>query len=81
MITDDNNDNSNNDNYRYNDNQPLNKIDSLKMKLEKEKEIIKDSLQKAKEKIEQQLEKFGDNSNPEPISYNSPDFNAMININ
>jgi len=54
VITNENN-NGNTDNYRYNSTDPVNKIDSLKIKLEKEKQYIKDSLQKVKDKIEQQL--------------------------
>jgi len=69
------------DNYRYN-NEPLNKIDSIKIKLENEKQRVKDSLEKAKEKIEQQLEKFGNNSdNPVPLSAQSPFNNPVMNIN
>jgi phage shock protein PspC (stress-responsive transcriptional regulator) len=69
------------DNYRYN-NEPLNKIDSIKIKLENEKQRVKDSLEKAKEKIEQQLEKFGNNNdNPMPLSVQSPFNNPVININ
>lgn len=54
------------DNYRYNNNsnEPVNKIDSLKTKLENEKQRIKDSLEKAKQKIEKQLEKIGENNQP-----------------
>ena len=47
VITDEKN---GDDNYRYNGGEPMNKIDSMKMKLETEKQKIKDSLQKAKEK-------------------------------
>lgn len=69
------------DNYRYN-NEPLNKIDSIKIKQENEKQRVKDSLEKAKEKIEQQLEKFGNNSdNPMPLSAQSPFNNPVMNIN
>jgi phage shock protein PspC (stress-responsive transcriptional regulator) len=57
----------NDDNYRYN-NEPMNKIDSMKMKLEKEQIRIKDSLQKVKDNIEKQLEKIGNDDNPAPLS-------------
>lgn len=72
--------NDNTDNYRYNNNEPMNKIDSMKMKLENEKQKIKDSLEKAKQKIEQQLEKIGDNMEPTPLSSQLPAFNPMVNI-
>ena len=76
VITDDNND----DNYRYNKGEPMNKIDSMKMKLENEKQKVKDSLEKAKQKIEQQLEKIGNNTEPAPLSSQLPAYNAMISI-
>jgi hypothetical protein len=50
------------DNYRYNNQQPTDKIDSLKMKLDAEKIRVKDSLQKEKEKLDKQLEKLSANS-------------------
>ncbi|MEO6540150.1 MAG: PspC domain-containing protein, partial [Ferruginibacter sp.] len=79
VITNDNNDD---DNYRYNNGQPMDKVDSLKMKLEKETQRIKDSLQKAKEKIDQQLEKIGGNNiEPEsPLNSQVPVFAPMMNI-
>jgi len=77
VITNDNSD----DNYRYNSGEPMNKIDSLKMKHEKEKQQIKDSLEKVKEKIEKQLEKIGDNTEPVPLSSQLPMHSPMININ
>ena len=46
------------DNYRYNNQQPTDKIDSLRNKLEDEKAKMKDSLQKEKDKLDKQLEKF-----------------------
>lgn len=75
------NDNSNDDNYRYNSDEPMMKIDSLKMKLEKEKQAMKDSLEKAKQKIEKQLEKIGDNIEPAPLSSQLPSITQMIEIN
>ncbi len=79
VITDEN-DNSN-DNYRYNGGEPMNKIDSMKVKLEIEKQKIKDSLEKAKQKIEQQLEKIGDNIEPAPLSSQLPALSPMMEIN
>ena len=77
VITNDNSD----DNYRYNNSgEPMNKIDSMQMKLQKEKQKVKDSLEKVKQKIEQQLEKIGDNTEPAPLSSQLPVYNAMINI-
>ncbi len=75
VITDDNN-----DSYRYNKNEPMSKLDSMQLKMEKEKEKIKDSLEKAKQKIEQQLEKIGDNIEPTPVSYQMPVLNPMMSI-
>lgn len=45
------------DNYRY-DNSTIPAVDSLKMKLELEKQRVKDSLQKVKENIDKQLNKL-----------------------
>lgn len=73
----------NSDTYRYNSGNPLDKIDSLKMKVQKEEQRIKDSLQKAKEKIEKQLEKInGNNEDPAPLSsFKIPAYGPMMNIN
>ena len=65
------------DNYRYNNQQPTDKIDSLKMKLDAEKIRVKDSLQKEKEKLDKQLEKFSANKIM-PNTYNS---SKMLLIN
>ncbi len=70
-----------NDNYRYSDGEPMNKVDSLELKLNKEKQKMKDSLEKVKEKIEQQLEKIGDNEEPTPLSSRLPVYSPMMNIN
>ena len=61
------------DNYRYDDKKTIDKIDSLKMKLEKDQERRKDSLEKVKENIEKQLEKIDDNktNKEEAMVYNS----------
>jgi phage shock protein PspC (stress-responsive transcriptional regulator) len=80
-ITTGNNNSNGEDNYRYNNGEPMNKIDSMKVKLENEKQKIKDSLEKVKQKIEQQLEKIGDNNEPTPLSSQLPVYNPMININ
>ncbi len=79
-VTTDNNGNDQ-DNYRYNSGEPMNKIDSMKMKLENEKQRIKDSLEKAKQKIEQQLDKIGENNEPSPLSSQLPAFSPMMEIN
>jgi phage shock protein PspC (stress-responsive transcriptional regulator) len=71
---------NNDENYRYNNDEPMNKIDSMKMKLENEKRKIKDSLEKTKLKIEQQLEKIGDNIEPIPLSSQLPVFSPLIQI-
>ena len=74
---------NNDDNYRYNDGQPMNKLDSIKVNLEKEKQKIKDSLEKVKEKIEKQLEKISNSNNiePMPLSSQLPAFGPMMGIN
>jgi len=69
------------DNYRYNNGEPVNKIDSLKNKLEIEKKKVKDSLEKVKQKIEQQLEKIGDNADPTALNPQLPAFNLMMTFN
>ncbi|MFM6925836.1 MAG: PspC domain-containing protein [Ferruginibacter sp.] len=75
------NENGNEDNYRYNDGEPMNKLDSIKVKLENEKQKVKDSLQKAKEKIEKQLEKIGDNSEPAAVSSKLTVITPVVEIN
>lgn len=77
------NDNNSDDNYRYNDGQPMNKLDSLKIKLEKETQKTRDSLQKVKEKIEKQLEKISNNGNtePTPLTLQLSAINPMSDIN
>ena len=72
----------NEDNYRYNNDQPMNKLDSMKHKLEREQQLIKDSLQKAKDKIERQLEKLDNTDEPMPVSvYKLPMFGPVVNMN
>lgn len=81
VITNENNNSSSSDNYRYNTNDPVKKLDSLKLKLEKEKQLMKDSLQKAKDKIEQQLNKIGGNEEPMPLSSSRlPVFGPVMSI-
>ncbi len=75
-------DNEDADNYRYNGNgEPINKVDSMKIKQEKEKQKLTDSLEKAKQKIEQQLQKIGDNTEPAPLSFQSPMYSPIISFN
>ena len=81
------NDNSGNygDNYRYDSSSPVNKVDSMRQKLEKEQQHLKDSLEKAKEKIDKQLEKLGDNSDggDDPMSTNGgrlPMYGPLVTI-
>ena len=66
------------DNYRYDNNAPINRLDSLQLKLESEKKQAKDSLQKAKENIERQLEKIETNKKQEPTAMTS---NRVMLIN
>jgi methyl coenzyme M reductase subunit C-like uncharacterized protein (methanogenesis marker protein 7) len=59
----------------------MNKIDSMKVKQEKEQQQLKDSLQKVKDKIEKQLEKLDNNEDPMPLSAQMPVYSPMMNIN
>ena len=79
------------DNYRYDSTVPMNKVDSMHMKLEKEKQHMIDSLQKVKENADKQLEKLGGNKNSgdnsdggeDPMSMNGgrlPVFGPMVTI-
>ncbi len=70
------------DDYRYDNSQPANALDSMKLKLEREQERIKDSLEKVKENIEKQLEKIGNNkSEPEALSsYNLQSYLLLVHI-
>ena len=85
MNSNDNTVTGNGDNYRYDNSQPMNKVDSMKQKREKEQQHLKDSLEKAKEKIDKQLEKLGDSDNiDEPMSvsdFRYPAYGPLININ
>ena len=66
------------DNYRYDHNNTIDKIDSLKNKLEKDQQHIKDSLEKVKQNIEKQLEKIGVN---EAIDASNLSFNSLVMMN
>ena len=70
----------NDDNYRYSNGEPMNKVDSIRTKMETEQQKIKDSLQKAKEKIEKQLEKIGNNTEPTPVSSQLHALSPMMEI-
>ena len=77
-------DDSNNSqgNYRYDDNKPMDKIDSIKMNLQKVEKRYKDSLQKEKEKIEKQLEKYENKDEGNTFLFKSLPFrNAMVVLN
>ena len=72
------------DNYRYNNSQQLNKVDSLKEKMDADQQHMKDSLEKVKEKIEKQLEKLDENNNDEPgplSAYKLQGYYPIMNIN
>lgn len=74
------------DDYRYdNDNSntaPVNKIDSMKMKLDKEQQRVRDSLRQAREKIDKQLEKIDNSQDPMPLSiYRMPGYDPLVNMN
>lgn len=70
------------DDYRYDNKRPVNALDSLKLKLEREKQRTKDSLEKVKENIEKQLDKIDDNKNePEAMgTFKLQSYLGLINI-
>ena len=72
------------DNYRYDSNSPMHKVDSMRQKIEKEQLHIKDSLEKQKEKIDKQLEKLGDNSDggddSQSINARFPVYGTMVTV-
>ncbi len=71
--------NTNDENYRYDNNNPATASDSLKRKQEKAEQQTKDSLQKIKEKIEQQIEKLEKKSGPTAsIRSNMFGYNPML---
>jgi phage shock protein PspC (stress-responsive transcriptional regulator) len=72
-----------NDNYRYDSSTPVQKIDSLKLRLQQQL-YIKDSLRKAKEKIEKELEKIGNNepnNEPTALMNSFPAYNPLVIMN
>lgn len=70
------------DNYRYDNTQPMNKVDSMKMKVQQEEKKLKDSLEKAKDKIEKQLEKIDNTEDPATLSvYKLPVYGPIMNMN
>lgn len=79
IITNDNN-NTNEDGYRYDDNSKPNKVDTIMQKLKIEQNNIKDSLEKAKEKIEQQLDKIGTTGDAEPVSYKLAGYQSIFSF-
>ena len=88
--TDENGMNSNDHtgDYRYNNRQPMSKVDSLNQRLEKEKQRINDSLDRETEKIQKLKGKLNGNNNndnndePMPMTvYKLPGYEPMININ
>ena len=74
--------NSKEGNYRYDNNKPMDKFDSIKMNLQKEERRYKDSLQKEKERIEKQLEKYQNTEESNTFLFKSLPFrNAMVLLN
>jgi hypothetical protein len=70
-------------NYRYNSDEPINKIDSMKLKLEKEQQRVKDSLEKIKENAEKQLGKIDDKKGESTETsdvYPTPLFIPFLNL-
>ena len=77
---DENNDSDGN--YRYDNNKPLDRFDSIKINLKKEEKRYKDSLQKEKERIEKQLEKYDNKDDRNSFLFKSLPFrNAMVLLN
>jgi phage shock protein PspC (stress-responsive transcriptional regulator) len=74
---------SSGDNYRYNSDEPIKKIDSMKLKLETEQQRVKDSLEKVKQNVEKQLEKIDDkkvNDAEASVVYPAPLFISFLNL-
>jgi hypothetical protein len=75
-------DNDSEGNYRYDNNKPMDKFDSIKMNIKKEEKRYKDSLQKEKERIEKQLEKYDNKEEGTTFLFKSLPFrNAMVLLN
>ncbi len=75
-------DNDSEVNYRYDNNKPMDKLDSIKMNIKKEEKRYKDSLQKEKERIEKQLEKYDNKEEGTTFLFKSLPFrNAMVLLN
>jgi phage shock protein PspC (stress-responsive transcriptional regulator) len=69
-------------NYRYDNNKPMDKFDSIKMNIKKDEKYYKDSLQKEKERIEKQLEKYDNREESNTFLLKSLPFkNAMVLLN
>ncbi|MEP7144994.1 MAG: PspC domain-containing protein, partial [Ferruginibacter sp.] len=71
------------DGYRYNNGEPVNALDSLKLRLQREQKRTKDSLEKVKEKINKQLEKMDDNNDGTAALSNYPlqSYLLLVHIN
>ena len=85
VLIDENGININNegdDNYRYNDKTLLKINDSLQIKIDTDKQRVKDSLEKVKEKIDKQLEKMDVNGKPTAfISHSLQAYNPLLILN
>jgi phage shock protein PspC (stress-responsive transcriptional regulator) len=76
-------DGSSGDSYRYNSDEPIKKIDSMKLKLENEQQRVKDSLEKVKQNVEKQLEKIDDKKETQTeaaVVYPAPLFISFLNL-
>ncbi|MDO9377026.1 MAG: hypothetical protein Q7T76_21550, partial [Ferruginibacter sp.] len=77
--------NESKDGYRYDRKDPAIIQDSIREKVETEKQRLKDSLQKVKESIDRQIDKIGDNTqgvkneDPGPISQ-LQSYSLLVNI-
>ncbi|MCW3093409.1 MAG: PspC protein [Ferruginibacter sp.] len=76
--------NGSSDDYRYDNGQPVNALDSMRLKLEREQKRTKDSLQKVKDNIDKQLEKIGKNEEEGELevlsSYPLQSYLLLVNI-
>lgn len=72
----------NEDNYRYNNNQPVNKTDTIKMKIQKDQQKLKDDSQKIKDEILKQHAKADKTEEIAPsIVYQLPMYGPVMTIN